>query len=355
MSRISSILTHVLATSLLSACGGAVTDSSGKSTSSSGDPPSGTATAEKDASPPPPPKLDSGTTEDAGCTAGPVLVSAAACSDVWQWACGLPAGVVPDDGLSSEECAKVCGGKTTYAYAGCGLLSPSTTPIPSFDCYTCVEGRRPAGYVAAPLVPSIAGWLAHAADLERVSIDAFQVLHRELSHHDAPAALLERAQRAEADEVRHARALSALARREGATLSSATVGRLEARPLVDIAIENAVEGCIRETYGALVAGWQARHAQRIDIRRVMATTYEDETAHAALAWDVHAWLGERLSDAERARVADAMTAACAELVRAAGTPLPDDVVAALGLPSVDAARSLLAGLDLQLFAPALAA
>jgi len=56
--------------------------------------------------------------------------------------------------------------------------------------------------------------------------------------------------------------------------------------LVDVALENAVEGCVRETYGALIATRQAEAASDPVVRRAMRKIAADETAHAALSWDV---------------------------------------------------------------------
>lgn len=49
-----------------------------------------------------------------------------------------------------------------------------------------------------------------------------------------------------------------LAARYGATAPRPRVERAPVRSLEDIAVENAVEGCVRETFGALVGAWQAR-------------------------------------------------------------------------------------------------
>ena len=362
--RLTSILAHVLAsTTLVStalvACGGqsiGISDRADGGGSDSSQPTTPTV-------PPPPPdggSSDASTTDasttDAGCA--PVLVRKGnSCSDVWQQPCGAPDGVDPTDGLSQEECKKVCGGNSGEPgqYWGCSEYLLDDLPGPSFECYTCVEGRRPHGYVDPPLEPTVAGWLAHAADLERVSIDAFQILRRELEHHRAPADLLARAAQAEADEVRHARVLGALARREGAALTNAPVQHGPVRALLAIALENAVEGCVRETYGAIVGGFQAQHASRTDVRRVMEQVYRDETTHAELAWSVHEWIMARLAPTERALVTTAMVQAVAELGAAARLPTAPALVDALGLPPPLEARRLVAGLAAQLWTPALTA
>jgi hypothetical protein len=374
--RLATILAHVLAsttlvTSTLVACGGqtaGVSDKQGPSGSSGvtpGEDKNGTDPLPPVLPPVPEEPTDASApdanppdaAEDAGCTKGPVLVRQGGdCSDVWQQPCGIPKDVDPSDGMTQAECDKVCGPKGTPGqYWGCSAYLLADLPGPSFSCYTCVAGRRPQGYADAMLAPTVAGWLAHAADLERVSIDAFRILRRELLHHGAPSVLVERAIVAEADEVRHAHVLGELARRAGATVAGTPVHHGAARSLVDIALENAVEGCIRETYGALVAGFQAEHARRTDVRRVMKQIYRDETTHAELAWSVHAWIMSELSTTDRERVTNAMDSAITELGLAARSPTAPELVEALGLPRPQDAARLVDGLAAHLWSPALAA
>jgi hypothetical protein len=356
--QLPSIIAHVLASTALLACGGKALDTgedlfgkpSGSSTSSTSSSSGGTQSTTPTV-PPPPPVTPTAVPEDAsvpptkadaGCTAPPQLVrQGSGCADTYHLTYGWPAGVDPTDGLDATECSKLCPKNPNgFSYWGCGEYLLDDLPGPSVDCYTCVEGRRPEGFVERPLEHTVAGWLAHAADLERVSIDAFRILARELAFHGAPHALIQSACTAADDEIRHANALGGLARREGATLSDEPVVQQPTRDLLAIALENAVEGCVRETFGAVVAGWQAQHAHRVDIRRVMARIYVDETAHAELAWNVHAWIMTRLTADERAEVERAMERAFAELTRAAGHPLPDPWVGDLGLPRPAQARRL---------------
>jgi hypothetical protein len=70
-----------------------------------------------------------------------------------------------------------------------------------------------------------------------------------------------------------------------------------------MATENAVEGCVRETFGALVAHHQAAHASDPVIASAMRTIAEDETRHAALAWAIARWADARLDERARVRVA----------------------------------------------------
>src|SRR4029453_18365855 len=145
----------------------------------------------------------------------------------------------------------------------------------------------------------------------------------ELAHWGADADLVTRSRSAARDEIRHARMLGSLARREGATLSEAPVVHGPIRSLFEIALENAVEGCVRETFGALVAGWQADHAKRQDVRRVMMRIYRDEVTHADLAWQVHAWISKKLSPKQLEVIEGAMDRAIGELVFASRKRVPN--------------------------------
>jgi hypothetical protein len=201
-------------------------------------------------------------------------------------------------------------------------------------------GRRPDGLalVEAEDGGTAARHLARMALLEAASVPAFARLARELEAHGAPAQLVARAHSAKEDEVRHARLLAGLAARGGAHSRGAfTRADEQARTLEPVAVENAVEGCVREAYGALLATYQAARATSPELREAFASIAEDERRHAALAADVDAWALDRLDGAARDRVEAARAGALAELAATL-----DGYVAwpALGLPSAAEARKL---------------
>jgi hypothetical protein len=192
----------------------------------------------------------------------------------------------------------------------------------------------------------VGAYFAEAARLEAASIPAFHVLANELRAHCAPTALVNDAMRSAEDEVRHTRSTSVLARRYGADPIRPSFGPTPpGRSLEAIAIENAVEGCVRETYGALVALWQARHAQDPAVAAAMTPIAADETRHAELAWEVAAWAEPQLSPAARLRVDSARTLAMADLRDEAARAVPASLVAWAGIPSAAVASALLAGLE----------
>ncbi len=82
--------------------------------------------------------------------------------------------------------------------------------------------------------------------------------------------LVRAARRSAREEIRHARSAGRLARRFGAVPVRARYGAsCLVRSLEDVALENAIEGCVRETYGAAVAWWQAERSHDPQIAREM--------------------------------------------------------------------------------------
>ncbi|MEJ7603660.1 MAG: hypothetical protein WKG01_37580, partial [Kofleriaceae bacterium] len=140
------------------------------------------------------------------------------------------------------------------------------------------------------------------------------------------------------DEVRHTVMMTHLAKRYGAVPPPAEVALPEMRTLEALAIENAVEGCVRETWGAVLALWQSRTAADPQIRAAFALIARDEIRHAGLAWEVDRWIRPQLDEPARARVDTARDAAVRELFD--GHALAANL--ALGLPHGAEARALLA-------------
>ena len=156
---------------------------------------------------------------------------------------------------------------------------------------------------------------ARASWLEAASIHAFRRLARELRAHGAPEELVAAARAAAKDEARHARLMTRLAKRFGAKVPRVEYTDRGVRDLEAIARENAVEACVGETYGALVAEVQARRARDAEVRDVMRSIAPDELRHAALGWAVDAWATSRLSEEANARVRAARDEAARDLLQ----------------------------------------
>jgi hypothetical protein len=125
-----------------------------------------------------------------------------------------------------------------------------------------------------------------------------------------------------------------------------------ARSLLEIALENAREGCVGETWAALVAHVQGRCAATARARQQFRRIAEDETRHAELAWDLHREFGDALDEAGRARLADSLLRSIEALVAGAPLDLYVDQASEIGLPSPELERALRARLGVVLRARA---
>lgn len=245
------------------------------------------------------------------------------------------------------------------ALASCSIGAPEMSGSVQLECkYPASCGGRHHACVrpcAAATAHDTAGWLARAAHDEAASVHAFIALHRELAQHGAPPELLAAVLLAAADETRHAATVAALARAHAGPLLAPTLTPIAPRDLLAIAVENAVEGCVHETWAGLCATHQARHARDPAIRAAYAAIAGDEARHADLAWALAAWLDDRLTPAARTLVAAARHAAVTRLLaEQADNPDPAraDADRSLGLPDPATARFLLAGLDAALWSQA---
>ena len=257
-----------------------------------------------------------------------------------------------DSGLPGEparcyvSCAAACaaaglGGRDV----GCskqpnGLATAQCPTAPGHPC-----GRRVDGLVElsrdALASSALGAHFAECAWLEAASVHAFRRLARELRAAGAPDRLVSAAKKAMRDEIRHARAMGHLARRFGARVPPVVIEHIGLRTLEAIAVENAVEACVGETFGAAVAAWQAANARDVEVRTTLETIAREELDHAALGWAVAAWIDRRLDVAARARVFAARHAAVAALAARSAAGVDASCVATAGVPGpTDASRLL---------------
>jgi hypothetical protein len=249
---------------------------------------------------------------------------------------------------SSSDCTPLC--EQVLWYTGnqptiesCGLLTVdggfAVRIVYNPGCGgRCPEGLAPAasGGAGDPL----GAWLAASAHLEAASIDAFEILATELRAHRAPPTLIQAARAATVDERRHANAIGRLAASRGAVPPVVYVNRGPIRDIEAVARENAVEGCVRETYAALLACRQALAATDPAIRSAMTGIARDETRHAALAWAVDGWSQALLAPAARRRVGEVRREAIEGLVNAPLADFSRDDRAQAGLPDEDDAARM---------------
>jgi hypothetical protein len=286
---------------------------------------------------------------DAGLSCSPDRTS---CSFYLPFGC-LDGGLPADGGMDTPaQCQALCGatdvnvcypvtasGGVTVLACACGLAG----------------GRRPEGFRprrARRRSGPLGTYFASVAQLEAASVGAFRTLAEELAAYGAPAHLSAAAQRAARDEVRHARTMGRLARSHGAVVPRLERRARRARSLEEIAVENAVEGCVRETFGALTAAMQARSARDPRVREAMQRIAADETRHASLGWAVASWAHSRLDAAARARVDAARTAAVVELSAEMQAEPAEDLVRTAGVPSARQAQRMIAEMERELWSAA---
>jgi hypothetical protein len=212
---------------------------------------------------------------------------------------------IPEAGgnFSMQQCQKLC---ETSAVQSCWVENVAgATTLHCKLAPACGAGRRPEGLVDS----SDGGYWADVARLEAASVVAFARMRRELRSFGAPRSLLRAVSRARRDEVRHARTVRAMAMRSGETARPPVIEGGPRRSLEAFATENAIEGCVRETFGALLCAWQVDNVVDRSLRPELAGIARDEARHAELSWKVHRHAQRRLDAHARRRVTAAMHAA----------------------------------------------
>lgn len=217
---------------------------------------------------------------------------------------------------------------------------------PRAGCSPPHMGRRHEGFVENERrATNLGEYLAWCAEVEAASVPAFDRLEVELRRLRAPRTLLLRARAAQRDEVRHTSVMTSLARRHGASSAPIDPRTWEPREADDVAVDNAVEGCVLELFGALMATWQAQFARDDELRSSLEVIARDETRHAALAIDIARWFGPRISTEARDRIRDARQAAIARLRAECQTHPPSLLRREAGLPDPEESLALIDGLE----------
>lgn len=261
-------------------------------------------------------------------------------------------GVKPHEGGGFDVIAvqgNTCGAgsKLTRYYLNVsptGEVTETSSEVAEYGDPNCAIGRRPLGLESTGRTgcdDALGRHFAIAAHLEAASVDAFERLRAELAAHGADLALTGAAVVSAVEEVQHAHVTARLAERFGASVETPRVEPRPLRSLFEVALDNAVEGCVRETYGALVAHHQAAHAADAEIRDVMQRIADDETRHAELSWDIAAWAATRLSPSELAQVRQAQREAVATLRAELSAPVHPALVETAGLPDSASAVAML--------------
>lgn len=209
---------------------------------------------------------------------------------------------------SGAECKAWCAFRPG-ATGECQFVEPNTIVCRE---YCAVDGRRSPDVLPCPEVGEFFALIAHN---EAASVNAFALLARELSCRGAPAALLRSIARARRDEARHAARARRLSR---GPIPRVRRRRIAPRSTLEIAIDNAREGCGRELYGATIGLKLASAARTPALRSYYAAIARDEIRHAALSFRIHRFLMQLLSRDEQVEVLAAMR----EAARASRVALP---------------------------------
>jgi hypothetical protein len=252
---------------------------------------------------------------------------------------------------TTNTCAPVEATRYRLQVSTRGELRELDKLVVSRNWDVCI-GREPTGLIPVPVLgggSALGDFLAHCARLEEASVYAFERMVLELTALGAPSALIERARAAADDERGHAAVVGQLARARGGRVQAAQVAPATLRNLEQIALENAVEGCVRETYGALVGAYQASHALDLALRTSMAAIAQDEARHASLSHALHGWLLQLLEPEACERVRCAQRAAVKRLRDACATLDREPWHAQVGLPPRPAAEALIDELTRELW------
>ncbi|NUP05413.1 MAG: ferritin-like domain-containing protein [Polyangiaceae bacterium] len=306
------------------------------------------------------------------CVSAPECRTSADCGEGSE--CVLYRTLDPCD--SSPSYGLACTTPEDTCLPGIGQCPDNCRPIGggAFECesQSCDIGGRPflvdggarvapiaaiANGWSAPLYPALDGlsdderheraahW-AHIAQLEHASVAAFARFAMQLLSLGAPPELIAGATSAMNDELAHARLAFGLA----SAYADAPVGpahlpvdgALDESSLQAIVTTLFDEGCIGETFAAVMAS--ADRARETDpvVENVLSRIAEDEAEHGLLAWRSLRWMLESL---DRRSVETAVMARIVALEderateRAGSPPLRRQVIETLVLP---AARMLLA-------------
>lgn len=254
---------------------------------------------------------------------------------------------------------------TPFVSVGCSMMSPGrafsvtrsgavTSTATTFGMTTPCVGRRPAKLLNAPIARTspLGDYYASIAHLEGAAVLAFETMELELKRFGAPPELQLRAQRARADEVRHYQQMAAMALREGSRVPRVQALPVDDRSLLEAALENATEGCVREAWGALSAHYQAATAAEAEARQLWQDIARDESEHAELSLALHDWFMRQLATEQQTLVESAMQRARLELrTELRSGPAPHPTVARhAGSPDPARAAALFGELERQLLA-----
>lgn len=209
--------------------------------------------------------------------------------------------------------------------------------------YTGGIGRRPQGLSLGDATGARpeGAFFARVEQLERAAVLAFERTSRELRAHGAPPQLLRAVEAARREELAHVEIAARWRRHFGGVLGEVTAPPLHGvRPLVELACENASEGCVHEHWGAILAAAQAAGASDPALAQDLVVIARDEAGHAALSQRIDRWARARSSPSDRDALDRARARAVAEV--AASIEEETEDLGVIGWPDRDARARLFA-------------
>jgi len=220
--------------------------------------------------------------------------------------------------LTEESCSTLCTEQAGVYYdylCSCDYVGADTDgnhPVTCEYSVCAVEGRGHADIAKLTQATGhseMARYFVRSYHAEASSVGAFLQLRAELQFHDAPLEMQQRCLKAAVEEVHHARMMAKLAQDEECELPELQFGDFCERSLFELTLDNAVEGCIYESFSALKAQYQSTNSSDERLLTAMKVIARDETHHAQLAWDIHHHLMSRLTLDEQVQIRQAQRAA----------------------------------------------
>ena len=193
-----------------------------------------------------------------------------------------------------------------------------------------IGGRQPHTYNELLIDgDGVGSYFAQLAYMKAQSVFAFIELASNLRHFQAPVTFIERCDIAAKNQLLHTKLMQELAEIEGFFIPPVRYSSTT-NNIFSVAMHNAVEGCVYETWSALIANWQSTHlAADPELQTVYEQIGQDEARHSQLAWDVHAWFLKKLTKRQQKMLHKEQTKAVAELLLSEGRI---STIEGLGLP-----------------------
>lgn len=148
------------------------------------------------------------------------------------------------------------------------------------------------------------GYFSRLAQEEATAVFAFGELLDHLQRWEAPTSLQDWCGQIIDEERVHALMMSGLAHRNGQQSARIQFPSMNQVSMKEMAIHNALTGCIGETWSAVLLRYQSEHAPKYN--GVFKRIAKDETAHAEFSWALHEWLMSQLTEDEQTEVLEAM-------------------------------------------------